>query len=280
MLLQYFPATCCTTTLTSTFRRTFAGHSKWSNIKHQKGKNDAARSKIVTKALRVLATALREASGDATNFKVIQAKALAARSGCTKANIDKALTPQKDDNSVWEKIVWECTLSKYCFVVECLSDNRNRTAPLVKHAFTKNGGAMGTTGSVMWAFDEVGFIEAVPIEKDSIGTLLTEDAFEDFFEGTVEAGADDVEWNEEDNSLVVLCGTTVLSKVTDAVRDLVGNFEYEIVSSEFTFLPKDTVQVGKDDATFMTVLNALEDLDDVQNVYHNGELAGLDLDNV
>ena len=270
--LNAIPTTIVAPPSRTLLRRSFAGHSKWSNIKHQKGKNDAARSKVVTKALRVLSTALREAKGDVTHFKVLQAKALAARAGCTKANLDKALAPQKDDKTIWEKILWECTLSNYCFVVECLSDNRNRTAPLVKHAFTKNGGAMGKTGSVMWAFDEVGMIEAVPVKTGDEVVLLTEECFETFFEGAAEAGADDVEYDEASNSLVVVCGKTDLSSVTDAVRKLVGGFEYEIVSSEITFLPKDTVSVPEDDDTFLAVLDVLEDLDDVQNVYHNGEV--------
>jgi transcriptional/translational regulatory protein YebC/TACO1 len=102
--------------------------------------------------------------------------------------------------------------------------------------------------------------------------LLTEECFETFFEGAAEAGADDVEYDEASNSLVVVCGKTDLSSVTDAVRNLVGGFEYEIVSSEITFLPKDTVIVPEDDETFLAVLDVLEDLDDVQNVYHNGEV--------
>ena len=257
--------------------RTFAGHSKWSNIKHQKGKNDAARSKIVTKALRVLSTALREASGDVTNFKVVQAKSLAARAGCTKTNIDKALKPSKDDSSVWEKIIWECSLSNYCFVVECLSDNRNRTSPLVKHAFTKNGGTMGTTGSVMWAFDERGMVEIVPMSKEETTTAETkkkilDTMFDELFETAVDAGADDVEINYEENSIVVFSETTELSKVTKGVRDAITPKGFEIVQSCFTFIPKDTVEFSLEDESFMSVMDTLDDLDDVQNVYHNGVL--------
>jgi YebC/PmpR family DNA-binding regulatory protein len=250
------------------YQRNFAGHNKWSKIRHKKGANDLVRSKMVTKMLRSLSIAVREAKqkniGDiAKDHKVMQAKALALRAGCTKANIEKALKPSaKADNEVWERILYECNMGNYCFVVECYSENRKRTAPLVKHVLTKNGGTLGTTGSVMWAFDERGIIEATPKE----GKVLTEEEFDNIFVAAVDAGAEDVELTED--CLVILCDTTDLSNITDVVRDCVAQVNYEIVASEFTYLPKDTVTADSGD-TFSNVLNSLEDLEDVQNVYHN-----------
>ena len=277
--------------------RNFAGHNKWSKIRHKKGANDAARSKVVTKMVRSLAAAVREAKQKSianveSDYKVQQAKAAALRAGCTKANVERALKPPaKDDNSVWERILYECTLSEYCFIVECLSDNRKRTGPLVKFALTKHGGSMGTTGSVMWAFDERGIVEIAPsgVDESENDEMISADGdldlFDAMFVGAVDAGAEDVEMTEE-GTIVVLSDPSLLSTVTTAVREVVAasDGDYNIVQSAFTYLPKSTVVVGEemndhddgdgqgDGNTFMEVLEALEELEDVQNVFHNGEL--------
>ncbi len=240
-----------------------AGHSKWANIQHRKGAQDAKRGKIFTRFIREITIATRMAgNGDpATNprLRLVIDKALSAN--MTKDTIERAIKRGLggESDTEQEEIRYEgYGPGGVAVMVDCLSDNRNRTAGEVRHAFTKCGGNLGVSGSVAFQFTEMGVL-SYPEGSD-------EEAITD---AAIEAGADDVVVNE-DTSIDVLTTPQNYAAVYNAM------VEKELVpeESEVTMRAANNVALNLDDAKQMIkMLEMLENLDDTQNVYSNADIS-------
>lgn len=235
-----------------------AGHSKWANIKHRKARQDAKRGKIFTKLIRELTVAAKlggPAPEDNPRLRAAVDKALTAN--MTRDMIDRAIARGAGTNEADN--VEELTYEGYgpggvAILIEAMTDNRNRTVAEVRHAFTRRGGNLGTDGSVAYLFTRRGQM-FFPAGTD-------EDAV---MEAALEAGADDVV-THEDGSIEVLTTWETLS----AVREGMEAAGLTPESAEVTMVPDTTVTLDRDTAeSVLGLINALEDLDDVQNVYSN-----------
>ena len=238
-----------------------SGHSKWSTIKRKKGANDAARAKVFTKLAREISVAVKEGGTDPNNnsrLRDLLAKGRAAN--VPQDNLMRAIKKAEgDDKTNYESIVYEgYGHSGIAVIVECLSDNRNRTASNVRHYFDKFGGNLGTSGCVMFMFDKKGIIL---IEND--GSLDEEQVMMD----ALEAGADDVEANED--GFEITTDPNNVSTVSEALEGM----GYAIAQAEAQFVPQtETALSDEHDILMMNkLIEHLEDNDDVQNVWHNWE---------
>ena len=243
-----------------------SGHSKWANIKHKKGKADAAFGKIATKIAREITIAVRMGGADPTgNMKLKLALSKAKANNIPKDNIKRAIDKGTgaQDGSNWEQITYEgYGAHGVAFIVECLTDNRNRTAADVRHLFDKFNGSLGTTGSVTYMFDYKGIV--VVSRKDG----MQED---DVMMVALDNGADDV--LVDDECFEIISAPENLHSVSKACEEA----GYEVVSSEVEYVPQNQIALDKDSAISINKLVlALEDLDDVQNVYTSADLSALD----
>ncbi|RFA31495.1 YebC/PmpR family DNA-binding transcriptional regulator [Alkalilimnicola ehrlichii] len=239
-----------------------AGHSKWANIQHRKKAQDAKRGKIFTKLIREVTVAARMGGPDpSTNPRLRLAIDKAFGMNMPKDNLERAIKRGAGlDSSVnYEQIRYEgYGPGGTAVLVDCMTDNRNRTVSEVRHAFSKCGGNLGTDGCVAYLFKETGVFTFAPgSDEDRV------------MEVALEAGAEDIV-NHEDGSLEVLTGPGDYHTVKDAL-EAAG---LEAVESEVTMRPDNTVDVDGDDAVkTLRLLEMLEDLDDVQNVYSNAEIS-------
>lgn len=239
-----------------------AGHSKWANIQHRKGAQDAKRGKLFTKLIREITVSARNGGGDPANNPRLRAamdKALSAN--MSKDTIERAIKKgsgaAEGDN--YEEVRYEgYGPGGIAVMVDCLTDNRNRTVSEVRHAFAKAGGNLGTDGSVAYLFSKTGIISyPAGINEDRV------------MEAALEAGADDVISND-DGSIDVL----VAPERFEAVRDTLVSAGLAPESAEVTMRASTSVALDKDDAEKMIrLLERLEDLDDVQNVYSNADIS-------
>lgn len=239
-----------------------AGHSKWANIKHRKAGQDAKRGKIFTKIIRELTVAAKKGGGnvaDNPSLRAVVDKALSAN--MTRDTIDRAVArgAGNTENDNMEELVYEgYGPNGVAILVETLTDNKNRTVAEVRHCFSKSGGNLGTSGSVAYLFTKTGVI--------SYSAGIDEDALLD---SALEAGADDV-INNDDGSVEVHTTFESFGKVKDAL-DAAG---YEAESAEVTMLASNEVDLDVDNAEkLIRAVDALEDLDDVQNVYSNASIS-------
>ncbi|MBE1237800.1 YebC/PmpR family DNA-binding transcriptional regulator [Phaeovibrio sulfidiphilus] len=238
-----------------------AGHSKFKNIMYRKGGQDAKRAQAFTKLAREITVAAKMGLPDPDSNARLRAAISAARAqSMPKDNIqraiDKAVSGGDADNLV-EMRYEGYGPGNVAVIVECLTDNRNRTAAEVRAAFNKHGGAMGETGSVAFNFDRVGLIHYPVTAGDS----------EKVLEAAIEAGADDVESSEDGHD--IYCQPDELANVTRLLEGELGEAE----ASRLDWRPKMTVAVGADAAeTLMKFLSALDDSDDVQRVAANYEI--------
>lgn len=238
-----------------------SGHSKWSTIKRKKGATDAKRGKIFTKVARDIMVAARSGGGDpAGNPALRLALAAAKAANMPKDNQERAIKKGLGelDGAEPEEVVYEGRgPAGVAFMVEALTDNKNRTVAEVRHLFTKAGGELGASGSVGWMFDLMGVVE---IPKETIDEdRLTERA--------IEVGADDVKDGGE--GWIVTCESTSLAQVSSGLEDL------EPRSCELRYLPKpESVSSHQGDAAveIAALWSKLDDLDDVQNVFTNADL--------
>ncbi|CAM4107856.1 YebC/PmpR family DNA-binding transcriptional regulator [Nocardiopsis rhodophaea] len=239
-----------------------SGHSKWATTKHKKAVIDAKRGKLFAKLVKNVEVAARTGGGDPdgnpTLFDAIQK---AKKNSVPLDNIERARkrgSGEEAGGANWETVMYEgYAPGGVALLVECLTDNRNRAASEVRVAVTRNGGSMADAGSVSYLFSRKG---VVIVPKD--GT--TED---DVTLAVLEAGAEDV--NDLGESFEVVCEATDLVDVRTALQE--AGIDYE--SAETSFLPSMEVPVGEDDAKkVMRVVDALEDSDDVQNVYTNADI--------
>jgi len=239
-----------------------AGHSKWANIQHRKNAQDAKRGKLFTKLIREITVAARMGGGEINNNPRLRAavdKALIAN--MTKDTIERAIKKGLGglEGANMEAIRYEgYGPGGVAVIVDCLSDNRNRTVGEVRHAFTKCSGNLGTDGSVAYLFSKKGLFTFAPgNDEDRI------------MEVAVEAGAEDV-INNDDGSIDVL--TT--SEGFNAVKEAFAAQNLRPVQAEVTWLPATYVALDGDNAEKMTkLIDMLEDLDDVQEVYSNADLS-------
>ncbi len=237
-----------------------AGHSKWANIKHRKGAQDAKRGKIFTKLIREITTAAR-LSSDINNPRLRIAVDKALGQNMTRDTIDRAIKRGigGGDDAAMESIRYEgYGPNGVAVMVDCLSDNRNRTVSEVRHAFTKMGGNLGTDGSVAYLFTKVGqIVFAKGTDEDKL------------MEAAIEAGAEDVV-KQEDGALIVNTTPEAFSNVVDAMK--AAGFTPE--SADVTMTASVNVALNVEDAErFMKMVDMLEDLDDVQEVYSNAEIS-------
>ena len=240
-----------------------SGHSKFSNIKHKKEKNDAAKGKVFTRFGREIAVAVKEGGPDPNNnskLKDIIAKAKA--NNMPNDTIDRSIKKAAGEGNATTYV--RATYEGYgpkgiAIIVETLTDNKNRTASNVRNAFTKGGGSVGTPGCVSFMFDEKGqiIIDKEECEMDGEELMML----------AVESGADD--FSEEEDSFEVLTAPDDFSAVLEALQAA----DLPIVSADVTMIPQTWVELTDEtDIKMMNrTLDLLDDDDDVQNVYHNWE---------
>ncbi len=238
-----------------------AGHSKWANIQHRKGRQDEKRGKVWTRITREIIVAARAGGGDVNmnprlRLAIEKAKAANMPADNIKRNVDKATGNLEGVN--YEEIRYEgYGIGGAAVMVDCMTDNRVRTVAEVRHAFSKYGGNMGTEGSVAFQFKHCGqFIFAPGTSEDRV------------MEAALEAGAEDVQ-SDPDGVIEVLCAPADFESVRQALQ--AAGLQPEV--AEVTMRADSTIELGGDNAQKMQkLLDVLEDLDDTQAVYHNAEL--------
>ncbi|ARU05050.1 YebC/PmpR family DNA-binding transcriptional regulator [Comamonas serinivorans] len=238
-----------------------AGHSKWANIQHRKGRQDEKRQRIWTRVVREIMVAARTGGGDPTanprlRLAIDKAKAANMPADTIKRNIDKATGNLEGVN--YEEIRYEgYGIGGAAIIVDTMTDNRVRTVADVRHMFSKYGGNLGTEGSVAFQFKHVGQIMFAPgVDEDKV------------MEVALEAGADDIVSDEEG-------GVEVITEPGhfEAVRDALEAAGLKADMAEVTMRAENSIALSGEDAQKMQrLLDMIEDLDDVQEVYHNAEL--------
>jgi YebC/PmpR family DNA-binding regulatory protein len=240
-----------------------SGHSKWSSIKHKKGAADAKRGQLFSKLSRAIIVAAKEGGPDPNGNLALQNAIEKARSySMPKDNIERAIAKGSGSDAEaasFETVVYEGYGPEgVAVLVEALTDNRNRTASDVRHAFTKHGGNLGTTGAVAWQFERRGVVLVPAGGADEESVLVA----------AAEGGADDVEL--DGSSFVVTSAPESLSAVRQALED--GGFVVESV--ELAMVPKTTVAVSDESVArrIVKLVEGLEDTEDVQDVYANFDI--------
>jgi YebC/PmpR family DNA-binding regulatory protein len=238
-----------------------SGHSRWSQIKRKKGKADVQRGKLFSKILREITVAARNGGGDPkANMRLKAAVESAKEANMPADNIKRAV--QKGTGELPGESYEEITYEGYApggvaVMIDVLTDNRNRTGPEIRHTFEKFGGNMGSSGAVAWMFERKGIITA-DAEKISEDELLDK---------ALEAGATDLRRVEKAFEI-----TTAPAQM-DAVRDALAQARVPIVEAQVTYVPQSTVRVeGKEATSVVKLIEALEELDDVQSVYANYDI--------
>lgn len=235
-----------------------SGHSKWANIKHKKAAVDAKRGKIFTKLIRELTVAAKHGGGDPeANPRLRTAVSAAKNANMPNDTIDRAIkrgTQELGGDDFHELMYEGYGPGGSAVLVQTLTDNKNRTVADVRRIFTKHGGSLGENGCVAWMFHmkgRIGFDKA-SVDEDQI------------FEIALEAGADDV--TTEDNELVVITPPEAFEDVKSAIDAAGLNYESAVI----TMIPENSVKIdGKEAEHMLRLMEALEDSDDVQNVYSN-----------
>jgi YebC/PmpR family DNA-binding regulatory protein len=238
-----------------------AGHSKWANIQHRKGRQDEKRGKIWTRAIREISVAARAGGGDPAmnprlRLAIEKAKAANMPADRIKYNVDKA--SGNLEGQALEEIRYEgYGIGGAAIIIDTMTDNKVRTVAEVRHALSKHGGNMGTEGSVAFQFKHCGQIIFAPgTSEDHVMNVA------------LEAGADDV-ITGDDGAIEVLCAAPDFEAVKQALET--AGLKPEV--GEVTMRPENTIELAGEDAERMQkLLDVLEDLDDVQEVFHNAEL--------
>lgn len=240
-----------------------SGHSKWANIKNRKGKADSIRGKIFTKIGRELAIAVKEGGSDpSSNGKLRDVIAKAKANNMPNDNITRSIKKAAGemDGVSYEEITYEgYGPAGVAVIVEAVTDNRNRTAAEIRHIFDKYGNGMGATGCVSWMFDKRGVIvveRTASMDEDEVMMQV------------LDAGAEDL--NALDDAFEILTAPNDFS----VVREKIEGLGYEFLSAEVSMIPKNTVAISSEEAIakVVRIIDFFDDNEDVQNVYHNGEL--------
>ena len=235
-----------------------AGHSKWANIQHRKKAQDAKRGKLFTKLIREITTAARMGGADAgSNPRLRAAIDAALTANMTKDTIERAIKRGSGaaDSDNFEEVRYEgYGPHGVAIMVDCLTDNRNRTVAEVRHAFTKYGGNLGTDGSVAYLFAKAGILSYPPGANE-----------EKIMEAALESGADDVVVNEDSSIDVLTSAESFLD-----VKEAMSAAKLAPEQAEVTMRPSTDVELDLEGAqSIMKLVEMLEDLDDVQHVYTN-----------
>ena len=238
-----------------------SGHSRWAQIKRKKGKTDVQRGKLFSKILREITVAAKNGGGDPkANMRLKAAIESAKEANMPQDNIKRAI--QKGTGELPGESYEEVSYEGYApggvaILVQVLTDNRNRTGPEIRHAFEKYGGNMGSSGAVAWMFERQGIIQvdAAKIDED------------DLLGKALDAGATDMRRAEKAFEIV-----TAPAEM-DAVRDALRRAGVPVLEGQVNFVPQSTVRVeGKDATAVVRLIEALEELDDVQSVYANYDI--------
>ncbi|PTX55319.1 YebC/PmpR family DNA-binding regulatory protein [Melghirimyces profundicolus] len=246
-----------------------AGHSKWKNIQHRKGRQDALRGKLFAKLSREISVAAREGGGDpAQNQRLRLAISKARSQNMPNDNIERAIKrgTGEEGGGNYEAVTYEgYGPGGAAVMVEALTDNRNRTAADMRHIFSKRGGNLGESGCVAWMFDRKGFLR---IDRESAG--LDED---EMMLKVLEAGAEDFEATEDSFEI------TTSPDQFEEVKNALENEGIRFSTAEVTQIPQNTVDLTGDDVkNMLQLMEQLEDHDDVQNVYSNFEIDDAELE--
>ena len=238
-----------------------AGHSKWANIRFRKGAQDVKRGKLFTKLIREITVATREAGGDPDANPRLRAAIDKAKSqSMPKDNIDRAVKRGSGDMDgvVYEEVRYEgYGPGGAAVMVDCLTDNRNRTVAEVRHAFSKSGGNLGADGSVAYLFEKIGFL-SYPKGMDE----------ESLMEAAIEAGAEDV-LSHDDGSMEVVS----TPEDFESVRDTMVSVGLEPERAEVTMRASTQAQLEvKQAESMLRLLDILDELDDVQQIYSNADM--------
>ena len=239
-----------------------SGHSKWSSIKHKKGAADAKRGQIFTKIIKEISVAARLGGGDPDgNPRLRTAIALAKADNMPKDNIERAI---KKGTGELEGVHYEESVCEgygpngVAILVDLVTDNKNRTMAELRHAFTKHNGNIGITGCVGWMFAKKGLLS---FDKDSVDE-------EKLMEVALDAGAEDI--SDEGSTLEVITNPNDFEKVKEAI----DKSDMQYIFAKVTMVPQNTVKLeGKEAEQALKLVEALEDSDDVQNVYANFDIS-------
>lgn len=239
-----------------------SGHSKWASIKRQKGVNDTKRGQLFTKLGREIAVAAREGGPDPEmNFRLRLVLDKAKQANMPKENIDRAIkrgSGEGSDGMQMEEHIYEgYGPHGTAIILQVMTDNRNRTVSEVRHAFTRYGGNLGSDGSVAWMFSRKGVIAVDVGNEDPDEVALV----------AIDAGASDVETTDE--------GVTVYTEMTDfkVVQEALSEMGYKISDAQLSWIPQSHITLEEREAmTTLKLMDALEELDDVQEVFSNLDL--------
>lgn len=246
-----------------------AGHSKWANIKHRKSRVDAKRGKVFSKLVREIMVAAKMGGSDPVNNPRLRTAIEKGKAeNLPGDNIDRAI--KKGSGELAEVNYEEGTYEGYgpggvAVLVSFMTDNKNRTASEVRHTFTKHNGNLGENGSVGWIFELKGLItlDMGAVDEEAL------------MEAALESGAEDVVVNEEDGVYEILTEPQGFLDVKDALTEA----GFPMTLADITMIPKNTVAVeGKASGQLIRLIDALEDLDDVQAVYANFEMSAEDME--
>ena len=238
-----------------------SGHSKWHTIKHKKGATDAKRGKIFTKLIKEITVAARTGGGDeAANARLRKAVSDAKGANMPNETIDRAIKRGTGDleGVNYEEITYEgYGIGGVAVLIETMTDNRNRTVAEIRHIFSKNGGNLGEAGSVAWMFDKKGYIV---VDKEAKPE-------EELFEIALEAGADDMQ--DDGGSFEILTTPENFEAVSEALKSA----GIEPQAAEVSMFPQNYIHLeGTDAKQMLKLYEAIEDNDDVQNVYANFDI--------
>ncbi len=239
-----------------------SGHSKWANIKHKKGAEDAKRGKVFTKIVKEIIVAARTGGGDPTGNPLLRtALAKAKTNNVPKDNIERAI--KKGTGELEGANYEESTYEGYgpggaAVLIESLSDNKNRTVAEIRHIFSKHAGNLGENGCVGWMFEKKGWF-AVSRKDTDEETLMSV---------ALDAGAEDIKDEGEDNFEIITAPQDF-----DAVKEALEKASIPVEDAEVTMLPQNYVSLtGKEAEQMVKLMGALEDNDDIQNVYTNADI--------
>lgn len=239
-----------------------SGHSKWSTIKRKKGANDAKRGKIFTRLIKEITVAARSGGGDPEGNPRLRSAIITAKAeNMPKDNIARAIKKGTGEiaGEVYDEILYEgYGPGGVAVLVECMTDNRNRTVADVRHYFTKSNGNLGESGCVAWMFEKKGLIL---VDKETVSE-------EELMDQALEAGAEDIV--EEDSEFQIFSAPEEL----DEVRDALGEAGVTFLDASISMVPKNTVDVADEKVAraLLKLLENLEDHDDVQNVHANFDI--------
>jgi YebC/PmpR family DNA-binding regulatory protein len=246
-----------------------SGHSKWSTIKRKKGAADAKRGKIFSKLIKEITVSARMGGGDVEGNPRLRAAVLAAKAeNMPKENIERAIKKGTGDldGAAYEEVIYEgYGPGGVAILTQVLTDNKNRTVADVRHIFTKNGGSMGETGCVAWMFEKKGYIV---FDKSRVDE-------EALMEWGLDAEVEDI--REQEREWEVIASPENFEKIRTSLEEK----KWNPLVAEITMLPKNTVSLaGKNAEQMLRLMEALEDNDDIQNVYANFDISEKEMESL